>query len=548
MRDESGCPSRRTGRSRVLTSHRWTTRYPPACKKGWPGSTGPTCIEVTWAPRRCTHAAECFRNAPEVFIRMLARGSGPRARIRRSYATVLRCPSGALGFRRLDDRSSRASPGRSVSSHPFGSCVANSTSLMMTTARMRPGGHEREDARSGVGRGAVVSLAAVTLALTVAVTPAEAATPGITGFSPSSGTPGTLVAVTGSGFTGGVAGVSAVSFNNFATTFNVADDQHLTATVPIGATTGKIRVTTSDGVGVSLTDFVLSATPTISSFSPSSGAPGTAVTINGTNLTGVNGVKFNGTSATFNFISNTQVMSSVPAGATTGKDHRHDGIRNRHERLELHGHRRVGSDHQRLLPVERRGGHVGHYQRGQLHRREQRAVQRDVGELSAWRTMADHLGRPHWCDDLQDRPSRRHRTGPPAAELHGHRGVGSTISGFSPSSGRVGTLVTINGDKTSPAEQRAVQRDVGEFQRGERWADHAVVPTGATTAGSPSRWHPGTATAARTSRSPGSAPTISGFSSSSGGVGTGSNRARQSLHRRNEREVHREVGEFQPGE
>ena len=89
-------------------------------------------------------------------------------------------------------------------------------------------------------RGAVVSLAAVTLALAMAVTPAEAATPpGITGFSPSSGTPGTLVSVTGNGFTGGVAGVSAVSFNNVATTFNVADDQHLTATVPIGATTAR---------------------------------------------------------------------------------------------------------------------------------------------------------------------------------------------------------------------------------------------------------------------------------------------------------------------
>ena len=24
-------------------------------------------IEVTWAPRRCTHAGECFRSAPEVF-------------------------------------------------------------------------------------------------------------------------------------------------------------------------------------------------------------------------------------------------------------------------------------------------------------------------------------------------------------------------------------------------------------------------------------------------------------------------------------------------
>src|SRR6186997_3117901 len=90
-------------------------------------------------------------------------------------------------------------------------------------------------------RGAVVSFAAIALALTVAVTPAEAATPVITGFSPSSGAPGTLVAVTGNGFTGGVAGVSAVSFNNVATTFNVTDDQHLTATAPIGATTGKIR-------------------------------------------------------------------------------------------------------------------------------------------------------------------------------------------------------------------------------------------------------------------------------------------------------------------
>ena len=168
-------------------------------------------------------------------------------------------------------------------------------------------------------RGAVVSFAAITLASTVAVTPAEAATPVITGFSPSSGVPGTLVAVTGNGFTGGTAGVSAVSFNNVATTFNVTDDQHLTATVPIGATTGKIRVTTSDGVGASLNDFVVAAIPTISSFSPASGGPGTVVTINGTHFAGVNGVKFNGTSATFNFISDAQVMSSVPAGATTGK-------------------------------------------------------------------------------------------------------------------------------------------------------------------------------------------------------------------------------------
>jgi uncharacterized Fe-S cluster protein YjdI len=61
-------------------------------------------IEVTWAPGRCIHAGECFGNLPEVF--------DPRARpwIRVEVAdpdliedTVLRCPSGALGFRRLDD-------------------------------------------------------------------------------------------------------------------------------------------------------------------------------------------------------------------------------------------------------------------------------------------------------------------------------------------------------------------------------------------------------------------------------------------------------------
>jgi uncharacterized Fe-S cluster protein YjdI len=61
-------------------------------------------IEVTWAPRRCIHAGECFGSLPEVF--------DPRARplVRIEAAdpdlieeTVRRCPSAALGFRRLDD-------------------------------------------------------------------------------------------------------------------------------------------------------------------------------------------------------------------------------------------------------------------------------------------------------------------------------------------------------------------------------------------------------------------------------------------------------------
>lgn len=170
-----------------------------------------------------------------------------------------------------------------------------------------------------ITRGAVVSIAAATLVLTVAVLPAAAAAPTVGSFDPTSGLPGTLVSITGTGFTGGI-GVIAVTFNFVGTTYNVTDDQHLTTTVPIGATTGRIRVTTSDGTGTSLADFVVpSSPPSITSFSPSSGPPGTSVTIMGAHFTGVNGVKFNGVAATFNFVSDAQVSATVPLGATTGK-------------------------------------------------------------------------------------------------------------------------------------------------------------------------------------------------------------------------------------
>ena len=58
--------------------------------------------------------------------------------------------------------------------------------------------------------------------------------------------------------------------------------------------------------------------PTITGFSPSSGGPGTLVTINGTNLGGATVVRFAGTSASFNVVSATQLQASVPAGAVSG--------------------------------------------------------------------------------------------------------------------------------------------------------------------------------------------------------------------------------------
>ena len=58
--------------------------------------------------------------------------------------------------------------------------------------------------------------------------------------------------------------------------------------------------------------------PTISSFSPTSGLVGAAVTITGTNFTGATAVKFNGTGAAFSVVGPTQITTTVPTGATSG--------------------------------------------------------------------------------------------------------------------------------------------------------------------------------------------------------------------------------------
>jgi len=60
------------------------------------------------------------------------------------------------------------------------------------------------------------------------------------------------------------------------------------------------------------------AAPTVSGFSPTSGAVGSSVTVTGTGFTGATSVKFNGTAATFTVNGDTQVTATVPTGATTG--------------------------------------------------------------------------------------------------------------------------------------------------------------------------------------------------------------------------------------
>ncbi len=142
--------------------------------------------------------------------------------------------------------------------------------------------------------------------------------PTITGFSPNQGPVGTSVTVTGTSFTG----ASVVTFTDGVTaSFTVNSDTQITATVPSGATTGPISVTTGGGTATSSGDFTVTVAspPTISGFSPIQGPVGTSVTITGTSFTGASVVTFTDTvSASFTVNSDTQITATVPSGATTG--------------------------------------------------------------------------------------------------------------------------------------------------------------------------------------------------------------------------------------
>ena len=74
------------------------------------------------------------------------------------------------------------------------------------------------------------------------------------------------------------------------------------------------------GTGGNLT-FTVQAipAPTISSFNPTSGSPGTAVTITGSSFNGATQVAFNSVAASFTLNSDTQISAIVPTGATTGQ-------------------------------------------------------------------------------------------------------------------------------------------------------------------------------------------------------------------------------------
>ena len=145
--------------------------------------------------------------------------------------------------------------------------------------------------------------------------------PVITTFTPSSGTVGQTITIAGTNF-GATQGTSTVKFfNNITATPTSWSDTAIVVDVPSGASTGNVVVTAAGGASTGVS-FTVIATPNITSLSPSSGAVGATININGTHFQptqGTSTVTFNGTPATsFTSWSATQIRALVPAGATTG--------------------------------------------------------------------------------------------------------------------------------------------------------------------------------------------------------------------------------------
>ena len=130
----------------------------------------------------------------------------------------------------------------------------------------------------------------------------------------TSGKEGAKIGILGQGFSTS----SVVEFGGVeATTIVRSGTTFITATLPAGALTGAVTVTT--GTTKLTSSQIFKVLPTITSFTPASGSVGTSVTIKGTGLQQTTKVKIDGKSATFTVDSDTEVQADVPTDAVTGK-------------------------------------------------------------------------------------------------------------------------------------------------------------------------------------------------------------------------------------
>lgn len=148
--------------------------------------------------------------------------------------------------------------------------------------------------------------------------------PGVSGFSPISGPSGTSVIIKGGGFSANDT-ANVVKFGSFtADTIIRAGRNTLETIVPEGAEEGRVEVTViANGMTMTADSMftIVKGAPGITSVDPDSGLVGDEITITGINFepnAAGNTVSFGGTEATITSASETELVVTVPQGATDG--------------------------------------------------------------------------------------------------------------------------------------------------------------------------------------------------------------------------------------
>jgi YD repeat-containing protein len=142
-------------------------------------------------------------------------------------------------------------------------------------------------------------------------------------FSPQTGPVGATVTITGTGFSS-TSSLDTVSFNGTSATISSATVNQIVATVPTGATTGTVHVTSPAGSFTTSTSFTVTIgnlPPTITSFTPSTATSGTSITITGTNFSTVlanDRLVFNQTQQFASSASSTSIGTTVPVAMASG--------------------------------------------------------------------------------------------------------------------------------------------------------------------------------------------------------------------------------------
>ena len=146
-------------------------------------------------------------------------------------------------------------------------------------------------------------------------------TPRIDSFNPLRGSTTTTITIDGANYISG-AGNTIVRFGSLTSAVvNVTAPTQVRASMPAGVSRAIIYVSTFAGTATSLVEFVSTTLPVIESFTPENGLPGknVPVVINGANLLSASSVKFNGVTSPFTPTADTQISTTIPASARTGR-------------------------------------------------------------------------------------------------------------------------------------------------------------------------------------------------------------------------------------